>query len=170
MFKKAIIITIVALLALPALGKPAFKVGAAAPSFSLPDFLTGKVVSLKDDLGKGPIVLTFFTSWSKSCQEETKFLQGLSKKYAKKGLKVIGIAYDRNPKKLKQFLSKNKINFTVLHDKKLKSIKKFRVLIIPTMVLIDKQGKINNLYIDFDKNIETVVEKEVKKLLAPAKK
>ncbi len=163
MFRKAAIILIVLLLGISASAKPALKVGSPSPSFDLPN-LEGKTVSLKDYLGKKVIVLSFFASWSKSCQQEILFLQDLSKN---KGLKILGVSFDRKLKNLKSFINENKIGFEILHDKKLKTLKDFRILIIPTLFVIDKEGIIKSIYVDFDQNVKKAVSKEVQKLLVP---
>ena len=166
MFRKAIIILIVVLVGISASAKPALKVGSPSPSFELPN-LEGKTVSLSDYLGKKVIVLSFFASWSRSCQQEILFLQDLSKN---KGLKILGVSFDRKLKNLKSFINENTIGFEILHDKKLKTLKDFRILIIPTLFVIDKEGNIKSIYVDFDKNVKKAVSKEVQKLLAPPKK
>ncbi|MEE8637544.1 MAG: peroxiredoxin family protein [Candidatus Margulisiibacteriota bacterium] len=163
MFRKAAIILIVLLLGISASAKSALKVGSPSPSFDLPN-LEGKTVSLKDYLGKKVIVLSFFASWSKSCQQEILFLQDLSKN---KGLKILGVSFDRKLKNLKSFINENKIGFEILHDKKLKTLKDFRILIIPTLFVIDKEGIIKSIYVDFDQNVKKAVSKEVQKLLVP---
>ena len=166
MSRRALIILIVALLALPALAKPALEQGSPAPSFSLPD-LSGKTVSLKDHLGKRIVVLSFFASWSRSCQEEIAFLQELHEQYGSRGVKVIGVSYDRKAMDLASFVSLNEIGFVVLHDQKLTTLKDFRILIIPTLFVIDQDGIIKSIYVDFDKNVEKAVSQEIKQLLVP---
>jgi peroxiredoxin len=154
------------LLGISASAKPVLKVGSPSPSFELPN-LKGKTVGLKDYLGKKVIVLSFFASWSKSCQQEILFLQDLHKKYKKKGIKIIGVSFDRKLKKLESFINENNIKFEILHDKKLRTLKDFRILIIPTLFVIDKEGIIKSIYVDFDKNVKKAVSKEVQKLLVP---
>lgn len=165
MFRKTAIILIILLVGISASAKPALKVGSPSPSFELPN-LEGKTVSLSDYLGKKVIVLSFFASWSKSCQQEILFLQDLSKN---KGLKILGVSFDRKLKNLKSFINENTIGFEILHDKKLRTLKDFRILIIPTLFVIDKEGLVKSIYVDFDKNVKKAVSKEVQRLLAPPK-
>ena len=165
MFKKAIIILIVAMLAVPALAKSALKTGSPPPKFSLPN-LAGKKVGLEKYLGKKVIILSFFASWSKSCQKELLFLNKLAKKYQKSDLKIIGISFDKKLPELKSFLANNELTFDILRDKKLKTLRDYRILIIPTMFVIDKSGNLNNIYVDFDQNIEQALAKTIPKLLS----
>jgi len=166
MLRKILIILIIALLALPALAKPSLKISSPPPSLSLPD-LNGTTVELEDYLGEKIIVLSFFASWSKSCREEILFLNELDRKYSAKEAKIIGVSFDRKLKSLESFISENRIRFEILHDKKLKTLKDFRILIIPTLFVIDRDGNLANIYVDFDENVEKAVSQEIKQLLVP---
>jgi len=141
MFKKAIIIVCLILFSSIAMAKPAD-------------------INLDNLTEKGPVLISFFASWSNPCREEIIFLNEIAKKH--KDIKIIGIAFDRKLDKLEKFIKENKIDLTIIHDKKLKSIKEFKILIIPTMVLIDKNGKTVNTYVDFDKNVKEALDKELK--------
>lgn len=169
MFRKILILLLVALLAAPVFAKPVLKVGSPPPSFSLPN-LEEKTIALDTYLGKKIVLLSFFASWSKSCQEEIAFLEGLHEQYESKGIKVIGVSYDRKAMELASFVTLNEIELEVLHDQKLKTLKDYRILILPTLYVIDKQGKIKSIYVDFDQNVEKAVSQEIKQLLAPPKK
>ncbi len=164
MIRKILVILIIALLTVPAAAKSSLKIGAPPPSFNLPN-LAGENVSLEKDLGRNVTLLSFFASWSKSCQQEILFLKELDKELKKKGIKIIGISFDRKLKDLQSFINENNIQFEILHDKKLKTIKDFRILIIPTLFVIDQSGNIKSIYIDFDNNVEKAVSQEVQKLL-----
>ncbi|MFH1684110.1 MAG: TlpA disulfide reductase family protein [Candidatus Margulisiibacteriota bacterium] len=164
MFRKAILIFIVVLLGFSAVAKPTLTVGSPAPSFSLKNVSNGQSVDLDWYLGKKPIVLSFFASWSVSCQKEILFLEQLNELYGD-NIKTVGISYDRKASKLQQFITENKLEFTIVHDQKLQTLKDFRVLIIPTLFVIDQSGNISSIYVDFDKNVEEAVSKEIQKLL-----
>lgn len=125
------------------------------PTLKLPD-LNNKTISLDNYLGKKTIVLSFFASWSKSCQEELEFLKTLAKQ---KDVEVLAISFDKKISTIKKYADENNLNFTILYDKKLTSIKDFKILIIPTLLVIDKSGNITGTYIDFDKNVQQALEK-----------
>jgi len=164
MLRKSIIILVVVLMATAVIAKPTLKIGSTAPSFKLPT-LSGKTVDLDWSLGKRIVVLSFFASWSKSCQAEAAFLNDLAAKYNYNDVKIIGVSYDRKSEALRKYVSENKIRYTIVHDKKLKTLKDFRILIIPTLFVIDQQGKIKNIYVDFDKNVKEALALEIKQLL-----
>lgn len=163
--KTIILITIIALFAFPVIAKSVVKIGFPAPSFSLTNF-EGKTVALENYRGRN-ILLSFFTTWSKSGKEEALFLQNLQAKYDKYGLKIIGVSFDRKAGDLTYFIKANQISYEILSDKKLKTLNDFGILVIPTLFVIDKESNVRSIYVDFDKNVKEALKKEVNKLSAP---
>jgi peroxiredoxin len=169
MIRKVLVIFMLALVAFPALAKSNLSIGSPPPSFKLPD-LNGKSVSLETSLGNKVTILSFFASWSKSCKEEMLALQELFERYDKKGVEIIGVSFDRKSTRLEKFIEESNIEFDILHDKKLRTLKDYRILIIPTLFVIDQYGTVKSIYVDFDKNVNEALTQEIKKLLAPPKK
>jgi cytochrome c biogenesis protein CcmG/thiol:disulfide interchange protein DsbE len=91
----------IALLALasPALAVP--RAGDAAPPFSLAT-TAGKTVANAQLRGKA-VYLNFFATWCGPCRVETPEIERLSKKYAARGLRVVGIDVGENAGKTRDF-------------------------------------------------------------------
>lgn len=167
MFRKAALLLLVLAFSLPCLAETDLKIGNPPPPFELPN-LNNQIFSINQFLGKEVTILTFFTSWSKSCQQEISFLKALREK--DKNLAVLGISFDRKAKDLVSFLAENQIGFDILYDRKLTTLKDYRIIIIPTLFIIDKEGKIANIYVDFDENVKAAIERDVHQLLSPNSK
>ncbi|MBU0574505.1 MAG: TlpA family protein disulfide reductase [Candidatus Margulisbacteria bacterium] len=128
--------------------------GDISPDLTLKD-LSGKPFILSDNFNKDTVILVFFASWSKSCQNELEYLSTIE------NARVVAVAFDRNVDNLKEFIKEKEIKFTVLTDKKLISMNDFRLLIIPTTFVIDKNGKIKNIYVEFDDNVQKAIEADL---------
>ena len=126
-------------------------VGDTPPSIALPN-INGSNVSLSDFYGK-PVILTFFASWSKSCQEELRSLQELSLLY-RPSLEVVAISFDKKLAPLKEYISGQKLSLNFLIDKKLATLNKYAILIIPTTIAVGKDGKIKSIFVDYDDNVK----------------
>src|SRR3989339_1000025 len=74
-----------------------------AANFSLPA-LDGKKVTLNDFLGKKPVIVTFFASWSDPCKKALKGLQEIQISH-EATVKIIAVSYDKKAKELKEFLA-----------------------------------------------------------------
>ncbi|MGB9613156.1 MAG: TlpA family protein disulfide reductase, partial [Candidatus Margulisiibacteriota bacterium] len=123
-----------------------------APPLSLPD-LAGKIFEIKKI--QKPVILFFFASWSKSCQSELQDLQELFRDHQK--IEIIGVALDRKIKPLKEFLNENHISFTILHDKKLLTLDRYQVVIIPTTFCLDQNGYLEKIFVDYDQNVKVAL-------------
>lgn len=86
-------------LAPPALAIP--RPGDAAPPFSLAT-ADGKTIDNAALRGK-PIYVNFFATWCGPCRVETPRIVALSKKYAARGLRVLGIDVGENAGKAQGF-------------------------------------------------------------------
>ncbi|MBU0687459.1 MAG: redoxin domain-containing protein [Candidatus Margulisbacteria bacterium] len=147
--------------------KTTLKIGTDVPNIILTD-LSGGEFDLSKKLGTKTIVLTFFTTWSKTCNEELAFFSALKKEYKNENLEIITISLDRTTKDLEKFIKDNNYDFTFLPNKKLKYLADYRVLIIPTVFLINPDGTLQNIYVDYDKNVEKALSEDLKKIFKKA--
>ena len=103
------------------------RIGQAAPAFSLKD-QTGKEVSLKALLKKGPVALVFFRSadWCLACDFQLIKLQRHLKEIEASGGQLVGVSYD-SAKTLKCFAEKQAITIPILSDAESKTIDAYGV-------------------------------------------
>jgi len=91
------------------------KVGDKAPDFALPD-QSGKVVSLKDFLGKRSIVLYFYPKdFTVGCTTEAKSFSERYEEFKELGAEVIGVSSD-TVESHESFASQCNAAFTLLSD------------------------------------------------------
>src|SRR3989339_746559 len=163
MVRKFVWVLFFAALASAALAEPVVKPGDSTPVIKLQN-TRGEMVKIHPSLGNKPTLLCFFASWSKPCQEEMAFLQTL----AGEKVNIYGVSFDRKLKDLKEFIAASKIDFEVVHDAKLKTINDYGVIILPSLFVMDYEGKITNIYADFDDNVKEAVTNELKTLTTPS--
>ncbi len=139
------------------------KNGQNAPDWTLLD-ASGKKVTLSQLKGK-VVLLDFWATWCTPCKMVMPSIQKLHEKYAGQGLVVIGInSFERDGDPVK-YMKEQKFNYTLL----LKGddvAESYKVQSIPTMYLIDKQGKIAHSELGAVENLEVKLEGTIKKLLA----
>jgi peroxiredoxin len=164
MRSKLILLLLVCVLGGAALASAELGTGSVAPLFQLKS-VAGKPVNLASQLGSKATIVAFFTSWSQSCQQEIALLQQLAEQNEDGGLKIVGVSFDRKSEELKKFLAESKPTFPVAHDRKLATLKEYRILIIPTLFVLDAEGKITNSYVDFDDNVKTALSQDIAGLL-----
>jgi len=119
--------------------EPLTSPGTAAPDFTLRD-LEGKEVRLMDLRGK-TVLLDFWATWCAPCRAVMPVVELLYREFNDKGLVVFGVD-DEDPQVIVKFLQQSGYTLPTLHDPDKQVYNKYEVGGIPTMILIDKQGKI----------------------------
>lgn len=92
----------------------ALAVGAKAPDFTLKT-LDGKLFSLNEELGRGPVVAVFFKVSCPTCQYALPFYERLHKAYKSKGISLVGVSQN-DAKETTAFMKEFGITFPVLLD------------------------------------------------------
>ena len=118
-------------------------VGSAAPDFSAPN-PDGKVVSLKESLGKVTII-DFWASWCKPCRQENPNMVALYNQYHAKGLNIIGVSLDEDAAKWKDAIAKDKLTWA--HVSNLKDFNDpiavmYDIKMIPSTFVLDASGNV----------------------------
>ena len=127
--------------------------------FSFPD-LNGRMVSNTDTRFRGKVVLVEVTgSWCPNCHDEAPFLVDLYKKYHEQGLEIVALSFEEgdqlaNPKRLRAFLKKYGIEFTVLlcgqpEEAKEKLTQAVNWDSWPTTFFLDRQGLVRLVHSGF---------------------
>ncbi|HTH83413.1 MAG TPA: TlpA disulfide reductase family protein [Mucilaginibacter sp.] len=135
--------------------------------------INGKLLRLSDFKGRY-VLLDFWASWCIPCRQSTPYLKKLHNKYRKAGLDVIAIADDdNNHDKWRNAINvdKTELWYNILDGKIFannsidgsKSIsKKYAINILPTRILIDKDGIITGRYsgtesaVELDKKLASI--------------
>jgi len=144
------------------------RAGTKAPNFSLPK-LDGKTFTLADSFKKpGKVVLLdIWATWCGPCRAEIPYIIKLQKKYAGKGVVIVGVAIDDSKDDVKSFVKDEKVNYTIVHDPKAKSVgKSYQVEGIPATYIIDKKGVIRYVHSGFSGAEDAAsMDKEIASLL-----
>ncbi|MFH1195946.1 MAG: TlpA disulfide reductase family protein [bacterium] len=137
-----------------------------APNFQLEN-LDGDLISLKENLGNGPILLSFWATWCKPCIEELGHIQKIYSSLEKNGLKVFAISTDneKSVAKVKPFIKSSNYDFTVLLDTDGETARDYFTVAVPFTVILDKNGKIVYTHSGYKKGDELKVEEIIKNLL-----
>ena len=140
-------------------------VGQKAPDFSVQNILNGKHLSLKHYKGQ-VVYLDFWASWCKPCLKSFPFMEQLKQKYSNRGLVVIAVGLDENPKDLMAFLERaDPTSFVVAHNGKGDIASRYDVQVMPSSYLIGRDGKIKLRHLGFDtrdqEKLQQIIEKSL---------
>ena len=139
--------------------------GGATPALSLRD-LDGKEHKLADYKGK-VVVLNFWATWCDPCREEMPAMQRLQERLAGK-LVVLAVDYGEGPPRIKDFLKKVPVRFTVLLDRDTSAATAWKVKVLPTTLVIDPDQKVRYVAVG-DVGWDTQAVEEQMRTLLPSR-
>lgn len=114
-----------------------------APAFEL-QTQQGQETSLSNLIDGRHLLLVFWTTWCPSCKRTMPELDSLASDYSRSDLALLGInaGWNDSPQRAVQFRKKYDIGFPLAFDKGSRIAKKYRIRGVPTLLLIDPEGRI----------------------------
>ncbi|OGF04984.1 MAG: hypothetical protein A2W00_07975 [Candidatus Eisenbacteria bacterium RBG_16_71_46] len=119
--------------------------GRIATDFSLPD-LAGKIHALESYRGK-VVMLDFWATWCGPCRIQMPAVDKLLTEFRSRGLVVFAVNERESAKSAGAFMRKSGYTTTTLLDAKGEVGNLYHVVGIPTLVVIDRKGKIVAHYV-----------------------
>ncbi len=98
-------------------------------------------IALSDLQGKG-VVLNFWASWCKPCEEEAAALEAAWRQYADKGIAFVGVDYLDQAPAAKRYLEKFGVSYPNGPDLASKISKRYTIRGVPETFFISPQGEI----------------------------
>lgn len=134
-----------------------------APNFTLKS-LKGKNMKLSEMAGN-VVLINFWASWCGPCREEMPLLNDLHKKYKPLGFTVLGVNVEEQADNARGFLNDFPVDFPVLLDSMNQVSKMYKVVAMPTTVVVDRDGNMRFLHKGYKSGDEQKYRKMVKKLV-----
>ncbi len=105
-------------------------------------YLDGKPFDVKAEKGR-VVLLNVWATWCAPCRYEIPQLQALHEKYRQRGFDVIGVSVDDvGVDAVKQFVTENKMTYPIVLDSDGRIAHVLRTTVLPTSVMIDRDGRI----------------------------
>jgi len=98
------------------------------------------------NFGGKVLVLNFWATWCPPCIAETPSLNQFQRKFRDKGVVVLGVSVDKNPKKYKRFLDHFRLTFDTYRDPEATISAEYGTFQYPETFVI-KDGRIVRKYI-----------------------
>jgi thiol-disulfide isomerase/thioredoxin len=116
-------------------------IGAIMPEYSAM-FLDGTKFEVESRRGK-VVLLNLWATWCGPCREEIPELQEIHNRYAPKNFEVIGVSVDESGiESVREFVRDHEMTYPVVLDAESKLANLFQTSMIPTSVVLDRNGRI----------------------------
>jgi cytochrome c biogenesis protein CcmG/thiol:disulfide interchange protein DsbE len=137
-------------------------IGKQAPAFRLKTIDERSTVSLEDCRGK-VVIIDFWASWCAPCRGSLHRLAALEA--AHPGVRLLAITVDDERKNAVEFLKRNNIKLTSLHDDLKRVAGQYGVPGMPSALIVDAHGVVRFVHAGYSETDIEVMRKEVEGLL-----
>jgi peroxiredoxin len=140
-------------------------VGAPAPDFGALDTVQGSITPSLPALKGRVVVLEFWASWCGICHVLAPTLNGWHDRYSAQGVTVLGVTTD--PVDLAgRTAGELGMGYALASDGSGNMMRAYRAYALPTLFVIDKQGKVRDVLIGYSTPRLREIEVLVRKLIA----
>lgn len=116
---------------------------------------------------RGQVVyLDFWASWCGPCRKSFPWMNEMQQKYRDQGFVIISVNLDADKTLATEFLSETPANFLVIYDPEGDIAQQFNIQGMPSSLLIDKQGNVQQAHTGFFTNKVKLYETQLMALLA----
>jgi peroxiredoxin len=122
------------------------KIGAPAPSFTAVD-LQGQTVTLESMRGSKTVLIEFWATWCPPCRMVLATLRRMEDALRSSNVEVLSVDAGENAEQVRKFVEQEGSPFHVLLDPDSSLFARYRVVSLPTMFLIDKQGIVRWIHV-----------------------
>jgi thiol-disulfide isomerase/thioredoxin len=121
---------------------PSTEVGATMPPYQA-TMLDGTPFDLAAERGRNVVFLNLWATWCGPCRFEIPELEKMHAKYAPRGFEVVGVSVDEGgAEAVKPFVKEQTIGYPIALDPNGKIANILQTTVLPTSVVIDRNGKI----------------------------
>jgi thiol-disulfide isomerase/thioredoxin len=146
--------------------KQAF-LGAPAPAFRPLATVKGSVPTTLAELKGKVVVVDFWASWCVPCRMSVPTLNAWHDRYAAQGLVVIGVTMDAPDVALQASVELG-MDYAIASDPDGETTRVFKAFALPTMFVIDRDGKVRDALVGYSSDGLRKTENEVQALISRA--
>ncbi|OGU17039.1 MAG: thioredoxin [Geobacteraceae bacterium GWC2_53_11] len=140
------------------------RLGQPAPNFKVIS-TSGQTITQENYHGH-VLILDFFATWCQPCRRSIPHLVEMNRKYGKQGLQVLGLSVDEDGERVvKTFIDEFRVNYPLALAGDA-TTGDFGIRSVPIMFLIDKKGRVVEVYRGFTTDSARSLEAAIKRLLA----
>jgi peroxiredoxin len=137
--------------------------GERAPDFTLTSLVGGNW-RLSEQRGK-VVAVHFWNSGCGPCRNQMALLSHLAEKYKASGLVVFGVTIDDSEASALNAVGRMGVMYPVLFDRERTVARTYQLKTLPSMVLVDRDGRIRHAYADYRDAQAPVIEQQIQELL-----
>jgi peroxiredoxin len=120
--------------------------GSSAPDFELPRLAGGAPIALSALRGE-VVLVNFWATWCKPCEDEMPAMQRLYETLAPEGFEMVAISVDESAEDVEAFRERLGVGFPILLDPDQSVSRRYQTTGFPESLLVDRDGRIIERYV-----------------------
>jgi peroxiredoxin len=137
--------------------------GKPAPDFVLKS-AAGENLRLSEYRGD-VVMINFWATWCGPCRQEMPLLDDLYHRYQRVGFTLLGVNIDDDSRRAMQMVEELGVSFPVLFDERKDVSKLYEVEVMPTTVLVDREGTVRFVHHGYKPGYEEYYLTQIRSLL-----
>ena len=89
-----------------------------------------------------PVMVDFWATWCGPCRKDLPALEKIYSEFRDRGLVMLGMNVGEDREAVSKFLAANKLSYPIVLAGQMEMLESYSVTAFPTVVLIDREGKI----------------------------
>ena len=125
--------------------------------------ISGNEITLDSLLKKGPVFLSFWSTWNEPSKKAMKFLQPLYEKYKDHGFTFLAVSEDNQKSafQVEPFINSHRYTFPVILDTDRAILDAYKVSEMPYSLLINPNHEFVSVYTGFQHGDDKKIEEEI---------
>lgn len=120
--------------------------GTVSPDFELARLDTSEASSLADYRGR-VVLVNFWATWCKPCEDEMPAMERLYRELAPDGFELLALSVDKDPSEVAVFRDRMGITFPILLDTDEAVSRLYQTTGYPESLLVDREGRLVERYV-----------------------
>jgi thiol-disulfide isomerase/thioredoxin len=115
--------------------------------------------------GEKTLLVLFWATWCKPCTEDLPQIRALYATYHDRGFEILGVNLDLSAEPVTGYLKQHRVTWPQIHQPgglESKPAEEFGIISLPTMFLVDSNGKVVSRNVSID-DLKTMVPEQIKK-------
>lgn len=137
--------------------------GQPAPDFVLKSS-SGENLRLSEYRGD-VVMINFWATWCAPCRQEMPLLDDLYARYERVGFTLLGVNIDDDKRRAMKMIDELGVKFPVLFDESKEVSKLYDVEVMPTTILVDREGNVRYVHHGYKPGYEDKYLTEIRALL-----
>jgi cytochrome c biogenesis protein CcmG/thiol:disulfide interchange protein DsbE len=144
---------------------PPLEIGRPAPVFELPPVGGGAPIALASLRGR-PVLVSFWATWCKPCEDEMPAMQRLHDGLAGADFELVAVSVDEGDDEVRTFRDRLGLRFPIVRDPAKRAAGAFQTFRFPESWLIDREGVVVARYVGPREWDDPVYVERIRRLIA----